>query len=415
LAATGADPRSLPAGELAVEAVLPADVAPAADADAAAGPPYRCVLLTGGTGYTGAFLLREIMNRSTADVLVLARATSAEHAAHRVETAMRRFGLWREAYRPRVRGLPGDLDKPYLGLTRQLYRQVAQQADVVIHNGASSSYALPYASLKPTNVLGTVEVLRLACVGRIKPVHFVSSLAVFPGHPGADSYPEAELTDADGVVGGYRQTTWVADRLVTEAGHRGLPVCVYRPGQITGAQDTGACAEGTFLNAFVKGCIQLGAALDFDVRMEMSPVDVCAATVAHTALVRGERGVVVHLPGARPVSWAELVDLLGRCGYPLRALPYRDWYAALTTALSGGEDNELARFLPLFGPAGPAPDLGYEHAVPRYDTDNLRRVTAGTGIAYRPVDHRLMATYLDYFVSTGFLPALAPHRSEESA
>jgi hypothetical protein len=53
--------------------------------------------------------------------------------------------------------------------------------------------------------------------------------------------------------------------------------------------------------------------------------------------------------------------------------------------------------------------------VPRFDSGNLRRVTAGTGIAYRPVGHRLMAAYLDYFVATGFLPPPAPHRSEESA
>jgi thioester reductase-like protein len=394
--------RSIPAAELAAEAVLPDDVRPVGAPPA---PPYRRVLLTGGTGYTGAFLLREVLRRSDAHVVVLARARDRAHALQRVLATLRTYGLWQPEFAGRVSALPGELARPYLGLDRAAYREVAQSCEVILHNGATSSYALPYRSLKAANVLGTLEVLRLAGRGRVKPVHFVSSLAVFPGDRGAHRYPEAPLGGAEGVVGGYRQTKWVADRMVTAAAARGLPVSVYRPGQITGAQDTGACAEDTFLNAMIKGCVQLGAALEFDVRLEMTPVDVCAATIAHTALVRGEHGQIVHLPGARSVSWTELVELMAECGYGLRRLPYPQWYAELAAAA------ELARFLPLFGPDGPSADLGYEHAVPTFETGTLRRLLAGTDIAYRPVDAGLVGTYLDWFARTGFLPALAGERA----
>jgi thioester reductase-like protein len=397
--------RSLSAEALAAEARLPADVAPEPGAAPPATPPYRTVLLTGGTGYTGAFLVRELLDRSRAEVMVLARAGDAGEASHRVRRTMVRYGVWRDGDEGRVSGVPGDLARPYLGLSRADYLTLAERVEMIVHNGALSSYALPYRSLKAVNVLGTLEVLRLACRRRVKPAHVISSLAVFPGDPGAHRYPEAELEDPAGVVGGYRQTKWVADRLTTLAGRAGLPVCVYRPGLITGAGDTGACATDTFLNAAIKGCIQLGAALEFDVTLEMTPVDFCARAVAHVALGGAHHGATFNLPGARTVTWSEVVDMIAACGYPLRRERYAEWYRALTDAVEGGVANELSRFLPLFDERGPAPDLGYEGSHPSFGTERLDAALAGSGIERRPVDQGLLATYLDYFAATGFLPA----------
>jgi thioester reductase-like protein len=405
-AGTGENPRGLPADELRVEVTLPDDVSPAG-ALPPVGPPYRHVLLTGGTGYTGAFLIRELLDRGVTELVVLARADDAADAARRVRDNLARYGLWRDEYADQLVGVPGDLGEPYLGLSRRDHRRLAEATELIVHNGALSSYALSYQQLRASNVLGTVEVLRLACRHRVKPVHFVSSLAVFPGRVGRHDHPEAEATEADGVVGGYRQTKWVSDALVHAAGRRGLPVSVYRPGQITGAQDTGACAQDTFLNAMIKGCIQLGAALDFDVQLEMTPVDLFAGVVAHVAL-GGGHGAVLHVPGERSLSWARLVDLITAYGYPLRRLPYPEWYRELTDAVRAGVPNELTRFLPLFMPDGPSADLGYEHAEPTFTTDNLRRVLSSAGLAYRPADIDLVTTYLSYFTSTGYLPE-PPH------
>ncbi|AKH81531.1 hypothetical protein AA958_04240 [Streptomyces sp. CNQ-509] len=411
----GRHPRSISGTDLAAEAVLPADIAPADDAAPPAPAPYTTVLLTGGTGYTGAFLMRELLDRSGAHLYVLVRADTPRQAAGRVRTAMERYGVWRDGDESRFTGVPGDLARPYFGLDHGTYRRLARDVQMIVHNGAWSSYALPYRRLKPVNVLGTQEVLRLAARHLIKPVHYISSLAVYPGRPGEHRWPEDAATGPEGVVGGYRQTKWVGDRMMAQAHERGLPTCVYRPGQITGAQTTGACAEDTFLNATLKGCVQLGAALEFDVFLEMTPVDFCAAAVAHVALGGQGHGTAFNLPGGRPLAWDRLVDLLDECGYPLRRLSYADWYAELTRAVESGEQNELARFLPLFGSDQPAEDLGYRGSRPVFGTANLRAALTGSGITCLPPGLELVSRYLDHFEATHFLPARAERTAERKA
>ena len=38
------------------------------------------------------------------------------------------------------------------------------------------------SELKAANVSGTLEVLNLACTGKLKPLHFTSTIAVFSPH-----------------------------------------------------------------------------------------------------------------------------------------------------------------------------------------------------------------------------------------
>jgi len=97
-----------------------------------------------------------------------------------------------------------DLAKPLLGMHSSAFAALSQRVDVIVHNGAIVHWLLPYQNLKvvsklcgvksfdhPTNeecslvaylqaanVLGTVEIIRLAsAAGRWVPVHFISSIA----------------------------------------------------------------------------------------------------------------------------------------------------------------------------------------------------------------------------------------------
>jgi thioester reductase-like protein len=55
-------------------------------------------------------------------------------------------------------GHAGDLAKPNLGLTLEVYKELAFNLDTVVHNGALVNHAFTYEQLFEPNVLGSLEV-----------------------------------------------------------------------------------------------------------------------------------------------------------------------------------------------------------------------------------------------------------------
>ena len=80
----------------------------------------------------------------------------------------------------------GDLAKVNLGLKPEVYARAAAELDTIVHNGALVNHAFSYRQLFEPNVLGTVEVMKLAIATRIKAMTFISSVGVAGGleHPG---------------------------------------------------------------------------------------------------------------------------------------------------------------------------------------------------------------------------------------
>jgi myxalamid-type nonribosomal peptide synthetase MxaA len=89
------------------------------------------------------------------------------------------YQLWDDSFASRVRIVTGNLDRPRFGLSDEQFDSLASELDVIYHNGAMVNFVYPYHALKPVNVDSTQDVLRLASTGKLKPVHFISSLSVF--------------------------------------------------------------------------------------------------------------------------------------------------------------------------------------------------------------------------------------------
>jgi thioester reductase-like protein len=314
------------------DAVFPADIQPPG-APTTPLSSAKTVLLTGATGFVGAYLLHTLLRETSAVILCLVRPGLRGSGAERIRRNLEAYALWEPEFAERIRPLAGNLACPALGWSEAEQTLLAENVDVIVHGAAEVNWVRPYTRLRAANVLGTLELLRLACRTRTKPFHFLSTISVCY----ATTAHARTLTEADDpwplcdrLHLGYAQTKSVAEQLVRQAGQRGLPTVIYRPALITGDSRTGAANPGDFLARGLGTCIRLGYAPDIDWSIDACPVDHVARVVVRQAMTSpSQRPLVLHLVHPQPRHWQEMVLWMHLYGYPLRLVSYRTWLRRL--------------------------------------------------------------------------------------
>ncbi|MGY2062742.1 SDR family oxidoreductase, partial [Nocardia gipuzkoensis] len=182
--------------------------------------------------------------------------------------------------------------------------------DAIYHNGAQVNFALPYRVLEAANVTGTDELIELARTAGL-PLHFVSSLYVLGPGDGVAGRVEtpAPPQDPSQLRLGYLQTKWVAERLVCEAGARGLPVDIFRLGRVAGDSATGACQTSDFFWLLVKASQEIGLAPEVDFTVDLAPADFAAGAMVELARRQPSRpgAHIYHLRNPRPTAFTDAV------------------------------------------------------------------------------------------------------------
>ncbi|MFT7534303.1 MAG: thioester reductase-like protein [Hyphomicrobiaceae bacterium] len=290
----------------------------------------RAILLTGATGFVGSHVLRELLRATAVTIYCLVRASS------RTDELQAMIGKDQ-----RVRIVIGDLGEPAMGLSAAEFLHLTMSVDEVVHCGAAVDWVTQYPGLRRTNVGGTVEMLRFACHGNAKPVHFLSSLlvcyAAHAGNTGADRTEASDPLDGlDGLHLGYAQSKAVAESLVRQAAARGLPVVIHRPGLVTGHSESGHSNLGDITALLIRGCISMGAAPDLDLLLDGCPVDTLAKHVVSIGRHSPPRAGDVqtfHWTDLSKRNWRELVLWMNLYGHDVQLVPFLDWQQRLSQAI----------------------------------------------------------------------------------
>jgi len=308
---------NMTATDLYAEAVLDETIRPKTISIEPVSVPKR-IFLTGATGFIGAFLLHELLHSTPeASIYCLVRSSNADNAKQKIRHNLERYLLWDEALNSRIIPVVGDLSQPRFGLNEQQFSELASVIDVIYHNGASVNLIYPYVALRAANVLGTQEILRLASQIKVTPVHYISTLDVFqsPAYSEMKVILESDaLAHCEGLSDGYAQSKWVAEKLVMTARDRGIPVCIYRLGTITGHSQTGVSQTNDLICRMIKGFIQLGSAPDLALMMTLTPVDYVSRALIHLSRQKTSLGKAFHLLNPHPLHMSKLVSDINALG-----------------------------------------------------------------------------------------------------
>ena len=96
------------------------------------------VMLTGATGFLGAFLIRDLLTRTMQNIRIVAhvRAKSAEGGLQRIKNTCEAYGVWKNDWPSRIEVVTGSLESDHLGVSKEKWDELSRTVDVVIHNGA---------------------------------------------------------------------------------------------------------------------------------------------------------------------------------------------------------------------------------------------------------------------------------------
>ncbi len=386
------------------EALLPHYITPARGMVYQPAPEIRTVLLTGATGFLGAYTVAEILKTTNAQLYCLVRPKRGENGKDRIEKQMRYYEVWgadeawQSAWDQRLHVIDGDVTLPRMGMSDAMYETLAETVDAIFHGAAHVNFIYPYEALRATNVLGIHEIIQFAFHLRIKPVHHLSTAAIWP--MGAQyTYYEKDSIDHVGILNlGYDEAKWVGERCLLHAADRGLPVARYRPGEVGGDSVTGHCVTDHFIIACFKGFLQFGIFPDLDIEVDVAPVDYVAKSMVYLAFHRNPLGRAFHLTNPTRVRMKDAFTFLRALGYQFKELPFVELRDSLVN--SGDFANNA-----LFAYQAALEDMNdISMQLPTYDTREAERELAGSGIVCAAADAKLFGTYLRYLQNIGFIP-----------
>jgi len=276
-------------------------------------PVMNHVLLTGGTGFIGPFLMKSLLEQTRAKIYVLVRASDDNQGKQRLRAAMESMGHCpaglMQMFEARVIPICGDLGQPMLGLTQDVWDFLTSEMDTVFHNGATVNYLFNYDRMRDANVMGTNEVLRLAFEGRSKEFNYVSTTFVFGWAVKAVLLETSFNEDMDLLDFGYSQTKWVAEQVVADARSRGLSTRIYRPALVS-PSITGGGNNFDIAVRLVAFMINHGIGVDALNQVSFVPADIVANNIVAISNTAGTANKTYHIVRDDYANMLDITNLI---------------------------------------------------------------------------------------------------------
>ncbi|KAK3605427.1 hypothetical protein CHS0354_007509 [Potamilus streckersoni] len=358
------------------------------------------IFLTGATGFLGAFILRELILKTKTYIVCVIRVLPDTTPLERLKQTLQQFGIIasegseqtdeqaivEKELSTRTVPVQGDVALVNLGMTEEEYTYLTTDIDFIIHAAASVNMVYPYSALHGPNVMGTANILLFACSGKIKPVHHISTDAVFP-HGMKDCSEDDECLDYHTkLMDGYSQSKWVAEQLVRQAGKRGLPITIYRLGNMAGDSKNAYWNPADFTLLMLKVCAELKMAPDVDWDMEMTPVDFAAEFIIQ--MIKNPTlslGKTFHIVNDKPLKARLVFEWMNANGYPVQIVSYDEWTNRVCEVYEGQQLHKLVENY-VGGPS-------FFTSMSTYQTDQLKQTLKSLQMEYPYTDRIMINNY----------------------
>ncbi|GCE02007.1 hypothetical protein EHYA_09782 [Embleya hyalina] len=189
------------------------------------------VVLTGGTGFLGLRLVRELVNRNCSVTLLSRRSSTS--AVDRISHALGRLGEtpdFIQKFRRRADELDIEIERPLFGLPDDRVEKLVRRTDMFLHSAGNIDLNTGARAIRPVNVNGTQNFLDIAARSPHGAPFCHVSTAFVAGARRSGTVAEADLIDTYGFENEYERSKCDAESLVGRwARESGMPALVMRP------------------------------------------------------------------------------------------------------------------------------------------------------------------------------------------
>lgn len=289
--------------------------------------------ITGATGFIGGFLLKELLKSdSFQSYTCLVRANSKKEGLQRVKDNLRACGASDLSISDaKIAVVLGDILLPRFGIDHDSYRQLCASTDHFFHFAASMNWVLPFNKNTQANIEALKAAILFCSTERLKKLHYASSMGIWAilNHKDPKIEESRIHNQPEELPGGYFQSKWVNEKILQMASERGVPVNVYRIGDVKGDSLIGISDLKNFGNLFMRYIQERKIAIDSALpQLNYLPVDFLAKAIAHIAFT--ETGKTFQFSNPQLISISDIAKAVeDATGHQVALVSYSDWLAHL--------------------------------------------------------------------------------------
>lgn len=270
------------------------------------------ILLTGGTGFFGPFLIKSLLEQTSDIIYVLVRADSVADGMNRLRLTFNTINPSveiRSDFETRVKPVCGDLSKPKLGVSDEDWAFLSRMIATIYHNGAYVNYMMDYESMRQINVVGTKEVIEFALNSRPKVLNYISTTFIF-GWSVKETLHESDSNSAMEFLDfGYSQSKWVSDQVVLKAMNQGLQARIFRPALISPSVN----GDGYNFDISIRllsFMLKYGIGTNAQNQVSFTPADLAANNIVAISGLDSSMGLTFHVTRDNYSTMQHVTDIL---------------------------------------------------------------------------------------------------------
>lgn len=374
------------------------------------------ILITGVTGFLGAHILSEYIEKENGIAYCLIRNKGNLDYKQRLNDTLKFFfgNKYDMLIGKRIIAIDGDISHEDLCLDAE-YKNITESIDFVVHSAACVKHYGNKQYFFDINIKGTENIVKYCMKNNKKLIH-ISTLSVSGNAFESANIKQKNISEEiefdetcfykeQNVDNIYVYTKFKAEEIVFEYMNKGLEANIIRFGNLTGRYSDAKFQINVNDNAFanrIKSIISIGKLPEscYNLYIEFTPIDLSAELVIKVMQYFNKEHNMFHAFNHNHVDIELFIKVVKSMGMTMNVITNKDFSSYIGTIIN---DREKSKVL-----SGIINDLNNDNLLEYSDKVKIKsditiNYLKSIGFEWKVIDEEYVMGYLKYLIDIGFI------------